>query len=68
MCCVTHISKESNEDLLFCRISDEDYLEAVKRADVLPMKMVEKIMKNYIYVQEEGFKETHDLNYCSNYA
>ena len=71
MCCGTHISKDTKEDLLFCRISDEDYLEAVKRDDVLPMKMGERVMKNYIYVLEEGFKNTKDLDnwlqLCLNY-
>src|SRR5687768_2596408 len=62
MCCGTHIAKDTNEDLLFCRISDEDYAQAVKRDDVLPMKMGERTMKNYIYVQEEGFRKTKDLD------
>jgi TfoX/Sxy family transcriptional regulator of competence genes len=71
MCCGTHISKSTNEDLLFCRISDEDYLEAVGRDDVLPMKMADRVMKNYIYVLEHGFQNQKDLDYwlqlCLNY-
>lgn len=63
MCCGTHISKNSQEDLLFCRISDEDYLKAVERDDVLPMKMAERVMKNYIYVMEHGFNSSKELNY-----
>ena len=71
MCCGTHISKDTNEDLLFCRIGDEDYLKAVERDDVLPMKMGERTMKNYSYVLEHGFKTPKDLDYwlqlCLNY-
>lgn len=71
MCCGTHISKTTKEDLLFCRISDEDYLEAIQRDDVLPMKMGERVMKNYIYVLEHGFQNQKDLGYwlqlCLNY-
>lgn len=71
MCCGTHISKDTNEDLLFCRISDEDYLKAVERDDVLPMKMGDRVMKNYINVLEHGFSNSKDLDYwlqlCLNY-
>lgn len=71
MCCGTHISKNTNEDLLFCRISDEDYLKAVERDDVLPMKMGERVMKNYVYIMEHGFQNQKDLEYwlqlCLNY-
>lgn len=71
MCCGTHISKNTNEDLLFCRISDQDYREAAGRDDVLPMKMGERVMKNYIYVLENGFQSEKDLEYwlqlCLNY-
>lgn len=71
MCCGTHISKSTDEDLLFCRISDEDYLKAVERDDVLPMKMKDRVMKNYVYVLEHGFQNQKDLEYwlqlCLNY-
>ena len=63
MCCGTHISKNTNEDLLFCRISDEDYFKSVGRDDVLPMKMADRVMKNYVYVLEHGFQNQKDLEY-----
>lgn len=71
MCCGTHISRNSGEDLLFCRISEEDYLKAVERDDVLPMKMGERVMKNYVYVLEHGFQHSKDLDHwiqlCLNF-
>lgn len=71
MCCGTHIYKNTDENVLLCRISDEDYLKAVEREDVFPMKMGERVMKNYVYVMEHGFEKSKDLDYwlqqCLNY-
>ena len=39
LCCGTHIDKMSKEDLLFCRLSREDYQKVHERPDVLPMEM-----------------------------
>ena len=63
MCCGTHIDKESSEDFLLCRIGEKEYQKALEKENVIPMEFTGKAMKGYIFVTENGFKSSTDLNY-----
>jgi len=61
MCCGTHVDKISQENLLLCRISEEDAERALKLPYVLPMNFTGRPMKGYIYVSEKGIEAQKDL-------
>lgn len=63
MCCTTKIDKQTNEDILLCRVSDEIYEGAIEMDNVIPMQFANKTMKGYIYITENGHKTQKDLNY-----
>lgn len=63
MCCGTHIDKKTNEDLLLCRIGEEEYEKALEHADCIPMEFTGKPMKGYVYVTENGFNTKQKLSY-----
>jgi hypothetical protein len=61
MCCGTHIDKKTDENLLLCRISEDEYKNAIERNDCLPMNFTGKEMKGFIFVTEEGFQNDNRL-------
>ncbi|MDF3027421.1 MAG: methyltransferase [Fluviicola sp.] len=61
MLCCTHSDKITNEDLLLCRVSDEDFSELIEQNYVEPMIMGERKMKNYLLVSEPGFEKQENL-------
>lgn len=63
MCCGTHIDKNTNEELLLCRIGEKMATVALEKNDCIPMEFTGKPMKGYIFVTENGFKKDKDLNY-----
>ena len=63
MCCGTHIDKASGEELLLCRIGEEQYNDALDKPHVIPMNFTGKAMKGYVFVTEQGFAQKKDLYY-----
>ncbi|MEO8515348.1 MAG: TfoX/Sxy family protein [Flavobacterium sp.] len=63
MCSGTHIDKETGEDFLLCRIGEVAYAEALEKDHVIPMEFTGRAMKGYIFVTENGHKNTKDLYY-----
>lgn len=63
MCCGTHIDKKTDENLLLCRIGEEEYKDAIERNDCLPMNFTGTEMKGFVFVTEEGFQNDHGLAY-----
>jgi TfoX/Sxy family transcriptional regulator of competence genes len=61
MCCCTHIDKDSDESVLLCRLSPEEYEAALAQGIGQPMQMGQRIMKNYVFVPANGFKNKKDL-------
>ncbi|MDI1256823.1 MAG: TfoX/Sxy family protein [Flavobacterium sp.] len=61
ICCATRIDKNSGTDLLLCRISETNYVTALKRDDVIPMGKSENKMKGFVFITEEGFISNKDL-------
>lgn len=61
MCTGTHIHKTNGQNYLLCRISDEDYEQAMLRDDCVPMDFTGKPMKGYMYVLENGLQSDTDL-------
>lgn len=61
--CGTHTDKRTGEDVLLCRLGEEDYANAVERDEVLPMQMGTKVMKGYVAVTAQGIKKQQDLEY-----
>jgi len=62
MCCGTHIDKKTNEDLLLCRLSEEEYEKALEQPDCIPMEFTGKPMKGYIFVTRNGFNTKQKLS------
>jgi hypothetical protein len=61
MCCGTHIDKNTGEDVLLCRLSEQDYQTALSEVDCMPMDFTGKPMKGYIYVTPNGFRTQKNL-------
>ncbi|RFS13542.1 TfoX/Sxy family protein [Emticicia sp. C21] len=61
MCCGTHIDKKTGEDVLLCRLSEQDYEAALEDVSCTPMNFTGKPMKGYIYVLEIGLKNQKNL-------
>lgn len=66
MFCVTHIDKNTNEDVLLCRIGEPTYEKAIEMNDVLPMEFTGKSMKGYVYVTAHGIRNNKDLYYSTS--
>ena len=62
MCCGTHIDKKSGVEFLLCRLSEQDYQQALTQENVIPMDFTGKPMQGYIFVTEEGFASDRDLS------
>ena len=71
MCCGTHFDKKHNQDLLLCRIGEEQYSREIENDDCIPMEFTGKPMKGYIFVLESGIKTNKQLAYwmqlCLNF-
>lgn len=63
MLCACKIDKDTKEDRLLCRLSPEEYEKALKLDYVRPMDHGKTTMPGYIFVDEDGFKSTRDLNH-----
>lgn len=63
MCCGTHIDKNTNEDVVLCRIGTSEYEKALESEHCIPMEFTGKPMKGYIYVLEKGIQNPKDLAY-----
>jgi len=63
MLCGSHTDKNSGEDLLMCRIGEDNYDKAMKRKGCQPMDFTGKPMKGYVFVTEEGYSRPQDLKY-----
>lgn len=61
MCCGTHIDKKTGEDVLLCRMSEQDCEVALEDVNCTPMNFTGKPMKGYIYVTENGLKTQKNL-------
>ena len=61
MCCGTHTDKKTGEDVLLCRIGDAAATAALEEPHVIPMNFTGRPMKDYVYVEEAGFKKDNDL-------
>ncbi len=62
MLCGTHIDKQTNESLLLCRLSNDDYNEVIEKPHCMPMNFTGKIMKGYVFISEQGFKTKKQLS------
>ncbi|RYU92734.1 TfoX/Sxy family protein [Emticicia agri] len=71
MLCATHTDKKTGEDVLLCRLSEQDYEAALENVNCIPMDFTGKSMKGYVYVNENGFKSQKNLEYwlqlCLNF-
>ncbi|HLP64885.1 TfoX/Sxy family protein [Flavobacterium sp.] len=63
MCCGTHVDKKNNEDVLLCRIGENEYEKALEIVNCIPMEFTGKPMKGYVYVTENGIKSPKDLEH-----
>lgn len=63
MCCGTHIDRKTNEDLLLCRIGEEEYEKALEQSDCIPMEFTGKPMKGYVFITGSGFNTKQKLSY-----
>ncbi|GAB3503388.1 TfoX/Sxy family protein [Emticicia fontis] len=61
MFCATHIDKKTGDDVLLCRLSEQDYEAAMEDVNCVPMDFTGKSMKGYVYVTENGFKSQKNL-------
>lgn len=62
MLCCTHSDKVTNEDVLLCRVSDEDFSELIEQSFVEQMDMGGRKMKNFLLVSEPGFEKQENLH------
>ena len=63
MCCGIHFDKKRQIDLLMARIGEEAYVEAIKRTGCHPMDFTGRVMKGYVFVDENGFGDDEDLDH-----
>ncbi|NUY81288.1 TfoX/Sxy family protein [Flavobacterium sp. MAH-1] len=61
MCICTKTEKDSGHDRLLCRISDQDYERELENPEVTPMGHGKSVMRNFVYVDETGFKTKNQL-------
>ena len=71
MLCGTRINKQTNEDLLLCRVGEEVFDKVIEENDVLPMGSNGRTMKGFVFVTENGHHKQKDLEHwlqlCLNY-
>ncbi len=63
MCCGTHIDKKTNENLLMCRIGEQQYETVIEMPFCIPMGFTGKPMKGLVYILEDGFNTNDKLSY-----
>lgn len=63
MCCGTRLDKQTGENLLLCRIDDNAYFKAIERDDVIAMPNSGRPMKNYVFITENGWHRSQDLEF-----
>jgi len=59
--CGTRINKQTDEDLLLCRVGEEVHEKVIEDNDVLPMGSNGKTMKGFVFVTENGHHKQKDL-------
>jgi hypothetical protein len=63
MCLGILIDKKSNEELLMCRMSENDAENCLETENCIPMQFTGKPMKGYVYVLEKSYQYEKDLSY-----
>ncbi|MFN8338455.1 MAG: TfoX/Sxy family protein [Saprospiraceae bacterium] len=63
MCCGTHIDKNTNEDLLLCRVGDDKYESCLEKDGCIPMEFTGKPMKGFVFVLSNGVETQKQLEY-----
>ncbi len=61
MCIGIMIDKKRNEELLMCRMSEENAKKSLEIEFCIPMEFTGKPMKGYVYITENGYQTTKDL-------
>ncbi len=61
MLCGTHQDKMTMENLLLCRLSEEDFLETIELAESKEMNFTGKPMKGFVYITEQGTQSNKAL-------
>lgn len=61
MLCGIHIDKDTQRDILLCRISESDYANKLNSPGCQQMIMGKKAMKNFVFVNESAFSQISDL-------
>ena len=59
--CGTRINKQTDEDLLLCRVGEEVHEKVIEYNDVLPMGSNGRTMKGFVFVTENGHHKQKDL-------
>jgi len=63
MLCGTRIDKETDEDLLLCRVGEEVFEKVIEENDVLPMGSNGRTMKGFVFVAENSHRRQKDLEH-----
>ncbi len=63
MCCGTHIDKKYGDSLLMARVGDLFYEKALTLKGCLPMDFTGRPMKNFVFINPDGFDTDQDLEF-----
>ena len=63
MLCGTRIDKQTDEDLLLCRVGEEVFEKVIEENDVLQMGSNGRTMKGFVFVTENGHQKQKDLEH-----
>ena len=61
MCFGIMINKKHNEELLMCRMNEDDCEKTLQNNDCIPMDFTGRPMKGYLFVTEKGYQSPKDL-------
>ncbi len=63
MCIGIMSNKKYNEELLMCRIGEEEYNNALSKKGCLPMDFTGRPMIGFVFVSEIGYASYEDLTF-----
>lgn len=63
ICCATRTDKNSGEDLLLCRINEQEFHKAILEEYAIAMGSPAKPMVGFLFVTETAWASVKDLNY-----
>lgn len=55
------IDKKHNEELLMCRMSENDAEKSLETENCIPMEFTGKPMKGYVHITENGYQSSKDI-------